>query len=171
VCRESGWTLVELLVVAAFMALASLVAMPYLFRYARRNSVRSAASEIQTTLLAARLRAVQRNTRATVLVVTAAPPGTASHSLQTVAPDPPAPTPTPVPSSSLPISANDVAFITLPPGGKISFDGNGRRAAPGGGAPADIVVEGPVSSSVRNQITIRTTTTGRVEVVTPAVWQ
>ena len=88
------------------------------------------------------MRAVQRNTRATVLVVPAAPPASSAHALQTVAPDPPAPTPTPIPLSSLPISAVDVAFITLPAGGKISFDGNGRRIAPGGGAPADIVVEG-----------------------------
>jgi Tfp pilus assembly protein FimT len=171
VCCESGWSLVELIVVAGILALMTVVATPYILTLARRNSVRSAAAEIQTTLLAARLRAVQRNTRATVVVVPAAPPGTDAHALQTVVPDPPSPTPTPVPLSSLPISAVDVAFITLPAGGKISFDGNGRRVVPGGGASADIVVEGPVSSSVRNQITIRTSTTGRVEVVTPTVWQ
>lgn len=157
--------------VIGILSLVTLAAMPFIFSYARRNAIRGAAAEIQTTLLAARMRAVQRNTRATVLVVPAAPPASSAHALQTVAPDPPAPTPTPIPLSSLPISAVDVAFITLPAGGKISFDGNGRRIAPGGGAPADIVVEGPVSSSVRNQITIRTTLTGRVEVVTPTVWQ
>lgn len=154
----------------ALIALVALAATPWISRLSRRSALGSAVGEIQSTLLAARMRAVQRNAPASVLVVTAAPSASA-HSLQTIEPDPPAPTPTPIPSRSLAISSDAVTFISLPAAGKVTFDGNGRRIFPAGGAPADIVVEGPTSSAVRNQVTIRTTLTGRVEVVTPAVWQ
>jgi hypothetical protein len=116
------------------------------------------------------MRAVRLNAPASVLVVTAAATSSA-HLLQTIEPDPPAPTPTPNPARTLAISTAALTFLTLPAAQKITFDGNGRRISPAGGVPADIVVEGPTGAGDRNQITIRTSLTGRVEVVTPAVWQ
>jgi type IV fimbrial biogenesis protein FimT len=171
-CRrvDDGFSLVELLVVVAIVALCALIATPWLARMSRRSQVGGAASEIQSTLLAARMRAVRLNAPASVLIVTAGP-SLAAHSIQTIEPDPPAPTPTPMPARLLTISSEAITFISLPAAGKVTFDGNGRRIFPAGGAPADIVVQGPTASAVRNQVTIRTTLTGRVEVVTPTVWQ
>jgi prepilin-type N-terminal cleavage/methylation domain-containing protein len=167
---NGGFTLAELLVVMAIMGLVALVGVPWWQRLSRRNQFRSAAGEIQTTLLAARMKAVRRNANASVLVVTAAATD-AEHRLATVEPDPPAPTPTPIPSSSLAISTAALSFVTLPAGNKITFDGNGRRVAPPPALSADIVIQGPTGGSVMNTITIHTTVAGRVEVVTPTVWQ
>jgi prepilin-type N-terminal cleavage/methylation domain-containing protein len=165
-----GFTAVELIVVLAIVGIVAAVAIPALGRTLRRSQFRSAAREIQTSLLAARMRAVRRNLPASVLVV----PATASapsHVLQTIEADTPAPTPTPQPAGQLAISSGSLVFLTLPASNKITFDGNGRRVAPAGAAAADIVVEGPTGAGDRNQITIRTSLTGHVEVVTPAVWQ
>ena len=159
-----------MLIVLAIVALVTAVASPWIAKLSRRNQFRSAASEIQTTLLAARMRAVRLNGRASMVVVPAATTES-MHQLQTIELDPPSPTPTPNPARSLPISTGALAFLTLPINNKITFDGNGRRVAPAGGTPSDIVVEGPTGAGDRNQITIRTSLTGRVEVVTPVVWQ
>jgi prepilin-type N-terminal cleavage/methylation domain-containing protein len=166
----AGFTLVEMLVVLAIVGLVAAVATPWLRQVSRRSALSSAASQIQTTLLAARMRAVRRNLPASVLVVTS-PPGGAIHELQTIEADPPSPTPTPLPAARLSISNDSLTFLTLPAANKITFDGGGRRVAPAGNAPTDIVIEGPTGSPTRNQVTIRTAVTGKVEVVTPAVWQ
>ncbi|MCA1580586.1 MAG: GspH/FimT family pseudopilin [Acidobacteria bacterium] len=165
-----GFTAVELVVVLAIVGIVAAVAIPALSRTLRRSQFRSAAREIQTSLLAARMRAVRRNLPASVLVVPASA-SAPSHVLQTIEADTPAPTPTPQPSAQHAISSGSLVFLTLPASNKITFDGNGRRIAPAGAAAADIVVEGPTGAGDRNQITIRTSPTGRVEVVTPAVWQ
>ncbi len=165
-----GFTLVELLAVLAILALVALVGLPWLVRFAQRSQFRSAAFEIQTTLLAARMRAVKRNLPSSVLILPAVP-SAVSHVLNTIEADPPAPTPTPNPVTRLEISAAALRFLSLPTGGKITFDGNGRRIVPPAPTPGSIVVEGPVGSGAMNQITIRTSVTGRVEVITPAVWQ
>ncbi len=165
-----GFTAVELVVVLGIVGLVAAIAIPALNRTMRRSRFRSAAGEIQTSLLAARMRAVKRNLPASVVVVTASA-SAPSHVLQTIEADTPAPTPTPQPAARQAISAQSLMFLTLPAANKITFDGNGRRTAPAGSAAADIIVEGPTGAGDRNQITIRTSRTGRVEVVTPAVWQ
>lgn len=167
---SSGFTLLELLIVLAIVALVVGVSAPWIQKIARRNKFRSAASEIQSTLLATRMRAVRLNGTASMVVHPAAPTES-MHLLQTVELDPPSPTPTPNPTRTLPLSTDALAFLTLPVNSKVSFDGNGRRVAPAGALSSDIVVEGPTGAGDRNQITIRTSMTGRVEVITPAVWQ
>jgi prepilin-type N-terminal cleavage/methylation domain-containing protein len=167
---RAGFSLAEMLAVVAIVAILAVASAPWLSRVSRRRMLGNAASEIQTTLLATRMRAVRLNAPASLVVVTAGPTSS-SHNLQTIEPDPPPPTPTPIPARSFSISSDAVTFIALPASNKVTFDGNGRRIFPAGGASADIVVEGPTSSAVRNQVTIRTSLTGRVEVVTPTVWQ
>ncbi len=166
----AGFTLVELLVVLAMFSLVALVGIPWLVKFGQRNQFRSAAFQIQTTLLAARMRAVKRNLPASVLIVTALP-SVASHVLNTTEAEPPAPTPTPNPVARLEIPARALRFLSLPTGGKITFDGNGRRIVPPAPTPGSIVIEGPVGAGVTNQITIQTSLTGRVQVITPVVWQ
>ncbi len=162
--------MVELLVVVAIAGLVAAATIPWLMKLARRNQFRSAAMEIQSTLLAARMRAVKRNRPSSVLI-TAALSSQSAHVLDTIEADPPAPTPTPNPVTKFQISASDLRFVTLPAGNKVTFDGNGIRIGPPAPTPAAIVVEGPVGPGPTNQITIRTSLTGRVEVITPAVWQ
>ncbi|HYX22089.1 MAG TPA: prepilin-type N-terminal cleavage/methylation domain-containing protein, partial [Thermoanaerobaculia bacterium] len=59
--RSEGFTLVELLIVVALVAIAALVGMPWLVKIGQRSQLKSAASEVQTTLMAARIKAVKRN--------------------------------------------------------------------------------------------------------------
>ena len=121
-----GFTLLESLVVLFILALMLAIGMPWWQTISRRNQMRSAASEIQTTLLAVRMKAVRRNSPASVLITTALPTES-QHRLETIEPDPPAPTPTPLPSQTLDLSTKTLAFVALPAGNKITFDGNGRR--------------------------------------------
>jgi prepilin-type N-terminal cleavage/methylation domain-containing protein len=167
---DRGFTLLESLVVLFILALMLAIGMPWWQKISRRNQMRSAASEIQTTLLAVRMKAVRRNSPSSVLITTALPTES-QHRLETIDPDPPAPTPTPLPSQTLDLSTNTLAFLGLPAGNKITFDGNGRRIAPPSALPADIVIQGPPNGSAVNQVTIRTTVSGKIEVVTPTVWQ
>jgi prepilin-type N-terminal cleavage/methylation domain-containing protein len=165
----TGFTLMETLVVVAIIGLATVVAIPYLARTSRRQRLVGAAHEIQQSLLAARMRAVRANQN-TSLLITAAAPGEVVHELDTIAPDnPPAPPPPPVGKAY--ISASALAFVTLPVNNKVTFGGDGRVIAPPAPTPGVITVQGPVGSPVLNQVTIRVNSTGRIEVVTPAVWQ
>lgn len=164
-----GFTLLETLIVIAIIGLATVVAIPYFASVSRRQRLVSAAHEIQQSLLAARMRAVRANQN-TSLLITAAAPGGAVHELDTIAPDnPPAPLPPPVVKSYLP--ANALEFVTLPANNKVTFGGDGRVIAPPAPTPGVIVVQGPVGSPILNQVTIRANSTGRIQVVTPAVWK
>ena len=167
---QAGFTILETLIVIALIGILTAVSIPFLQKISRRNQIRSAASEIQTTLLAARMRAVRRNLPASVLVTTATAAQN-THLLDTIEADPPAPTPTPLPASKLNLPKASLAFLTLPAGGKITFDGNGRVIAPPPPASTDILIEGPVAAGDKNQIRIRTTASGKIEVITPVVWQ
>jgi type II secretory pathway pseudopilin PulG len=164
-----GFTLMETVVVVAIIGLATVVAIPYFAKTSRRQRLVGAAHEIQQSLLAARMRAVRANQNASLLITPAAA-GEAVHELDTIAPDiPPGPPPPPVNKSYLPASA--LEFVALPLNNKVTFGGDGRVIAPPPPAPGIITVQGPVGSPVLNQVTIRANSTGRIEVVTPAVWQ
>ena len=86
--RNRGYSLAELLVVMAIMAALSLVAIPWFLKISQRNALKSAAREVQTTLLAARMKAVRRNQPVSV-AITPGPP----VQLVVLEPQPPAPTP------------------------------------------------------------------------------
>lgn len=166
--REKGFTLIEALVVMVIIALVAAVTIPSFVRLARRQKVVAAAHEIQQTLLAARMRAIRANQPASLVIVPAS--GSASHELDLVSPDPfPLPTPTPVSKTFLP--ANSISFVTLPLNNKVTFGGDGRVLSLPAPTPAVITVQGPVGAAVMNQVTIQANSSGRVQVVTPTVWQ
>ncbi|MFN2386622.1 MAG: GspH/FimT family pseudopilin [Thermoanaerobaculia bacterium] len=165
---SEGFTFVEMLIVLSLVALMSLIAVPWFVKIAQRNQMKSAAREIQTSLLAARMRAVKRNSNTSFLITTAPPTGD-RHVLDIIEMDPPAPTPTPVPVQKFEMPNRNVQFVALPAGNKITFAGDGRMITPG--AATDVVFRGVSGATSLNQITIRTHMNGRVEVITPVAWQ
>lgn len=164
-----GFSTIELLVVAVLLVLAAAVTIPFYGRLRRRTELRSAAMEIGTTLVAARMKAVRYNS--TVRVV--ANPQSSSEPGPSISAETLTPIPTPFPSSisKVVISGSAMRFVSTPAGGSIDFDGNGRRVAPPGTTPGRIVIEGPTGSPLKNQITIDVTTGGRVQIVTPTAWK
>ncbi len=165
VSTPHGFTFVELLIVIALIALMSLIAVPWFVKIAQRNQLKSAAREIQTSLLAARMLAVKRNTNASMVLTTVGD----SHVLDVIEVDPPPGTPTPAPAEKSHIANRNVAFVTTPAGGKMTFAGDGRLVTPG--ATSDLVFRGVSGATALNQITIRAHRNGRVEVITPVSWQ
>ncbi|HSE62110.1 MAG TPA: GspH/FimT family pseudopilin [Thermoanaerobaculia bacterium] len=162
--RESrGYTLIELLIVVAIVALMAFVAAPWFSRISQRNQLRSAAREIQTTLLAARMTAVRNNAPASVRILPA-PPEAAHHSVQTWLEGA-----TPRQIAGLEIPKN-VRFVSLPPGDRVVFTADGRRT-PAGVLHQDIVIEGPVGSALANQITVQAWENGRIGFVPPVSWK
>lgn len=169
---DRGFSLVELLVVLALLAMSALIATPWFVKIMQRSQLRSDAYEIQAALMAARMSAVKRNTSATVSF-TVATAGQDAHEIDTVfgtMPDPPPPTPTPIPvSPKFFISVNHLSFVQTPTGGVITFQGDGTLQAPPFPTPGVVIVAGPPPNNL-NQITIQTDPSGRVRVITPAVW-
>ena len=164
-----GFSSIELLVVCVILVLVAAVSIPFYGRIRRRTELRSAAMEIGTTLVAARMKAVRYNS--TVRVV-ASPQtlrrGRADDQRRDAHADPDS-------LSELNLQGRHpgqgYAVRETPSGGSIDFDGNGRRVAPPATTPGRIVIEGPVGSGLKNQITIDVSTGGRVQIVTPTAWK
>jgi prepilin-type N-terminal cleavage/methylation domain-containing protein len=173
-----GFSLIELLIVIVILGLLAAVSVPWFGKLRRRAELRSAAMEIGTTLVAARMKAVKSNIKESV-VITAASGSESSHVIDTIAPTPPPVTPAPpTPAfaaantlATLRLSSRAIRFVETPGGGSITFDGSGRMVTPPAPTPGRIVIEGPVGIGPTNQITIETTVGGRVRIVTPVVWQ
>jgi prepilin-type N-terminal cleavage/methylation domain-containing protein len=165
-----GFSLVELMVVVAIMGILSLAAIPWFTKIGRRNDLKSAAFEVETTLLAARMKAVRRNQPVSVTINTSSP----SVELLTIEPQPPAPTPTAPPSRmSLPAHVAVLYATPAAPSGTLTFNGDGRvgptTPSPTPGA-FEYVLRGPVGAPTPNQITIQAWPNGRIVVVTPTAW-
>jgi prepilin-type N-terminal cleavage/methylation domain-containing protein len=168
--KDRGFSLVELMVVMAILAALSLIAVPWFVKISQRQELKSAAFEIQTTLLAARMKAVKLNQPVTVVINSTAP-----VQLETLEPPPPAPTPTKVPPlMSLPAKAATLAATPRVAGGVIVFSGDGRINMAPTPAPTPgnwfYVLQGPVGAPTPNQITIQAWPNGRVAIVTPTNW-
>lgn len=168
--EDRGFSLVEVMIVLAIMGVLALIAVPWFVKIAQRQQLKSAAFEIQTTLLAARMKAVKLNQPVTVAINSTAP-----VQLETLEPPPPAPTPTKVPPlMSLPVKAAVLAATPKVAGGVITFSGDGRiNMAPTPAAtPGNwfYVLSGPVGAPTPNQITIQAWPNGRVAIVTPTSW-
>lgn len=161
VYRSPGYSLIELLVVMVIIAMMALVATPWFLRITQRNKLKSAANEIHSTLLAARMIAVKRNQPVSV-VVTAATAADSMHLVEIIEPAPAAP------PRRLQIEGKTLTFVALPAANTVTFVGDGRMTAPPG--PAQIVVSGPVGVASPNQITVQTENNGRVRVITPVAW-
>jgi prepilin-type N-terminal cleavage/methylation domain-containing protein len=169
VSRSRGFSLIELLLVMAIIASVALVGIPWFVKIGQRNALKSAAREVQSTLLAARVRAVNRNRPVSVVITSLGPP----VEFQTIEPNPPAPTPTHVPVNlSLPAKAARLYQTPNVAGGTVAFGGDGRLASP----PTfptpglEYVLEGPVGATTPNRITIKTDSSGRIAIVTPVNW-
>ncbi len=162
-----GFSLMELMVVLALVAAMALVATPWFIKIYQRNQVKSAAREIQTTLLAARMKAVRRNQQVSVVISSASPP----LEFLTLEPAPPAPTPTPVPPVLL-LPGQAVEFVSTPnsAGGTITFGGDGRLVNFTAPTPAVFQIQGPVGKVMPTPLAIRVHSGGRVEVVLPKEW-
>ena len=158
--------MIELLVVIVVIGIMAAVAVPFWGKVRRRTELRSAAMEIGTTLIAARMKAVRQNLATSIVLTSTAD----SLGIDTTVPAPP-PTPVADPLAHLSLSPGALRFVVTPVGGKITFDGSGRRVVPLDPTPAAIVIEGPTGGGPVNQITIDTNTAGRVKIVTPTVWQ
>jgi prepilin-type N-terminal cleavage/methylation domain-containing protein len=169
-----GFSFIELLLVIVILGLLAAVSIPWFGKLRRRAELRSAAMEIGTTLVAARMKAVKANVNTSVRI-NASSTVDGAHEIDTSEPTPPpvTPVPTPAPSSMVPLllSARSIRFVETPGGGSITFDGSGRMVTPPAPTPGRIVIEGPVGIGPTNQILIETTVGGRVRIVTPVVWQ
>lgn len=161
--RRSGFSLLEVLIVIAIIAMVSLVAVPWFSRIAQRNKLRSAAREVHSTLLAARMTAARSGLPASVRI-TPAVSGNDHHSVETWLEASP-----PRRLGELRLTAR-VRFLSLPPGSDVVYTADGRREPPGT-VREDIVLEGPVGSAVANQIRIEAYENGRVAFVPPTEWR
>ncbi len=152
------------------MAALALVAIPWFTKISQRNALKSAARELQTTLLAARMKAVKLNQPVSVVIASTTPP----LDFQTIEPQPPAPTPTRAPAE-LQLPATSAILYATPwaGGGTITFGGDGRLAMP---APTPTpgayfyTLEGPVGARTPNRIDVQAWPNGRIVVVTPVNW-
>jgi hypothetical protein len=163
-----------MLVALLILVILVLVSIPRFNKIRRRAEIRSAAMEISTTLVAARMRAVKQNVNATVFITPAASLA-GFNSIRTVEATPVAtpafvPTPSANSLSNLLISGKTLRFVDSPDGG-ITFNGAGRRIAPVSPIPGTITIEGPTGGGPVNQIKIDTNTAGKVKIVTPVDWQ
>ncbi len=152
------------------MAAISLVAIPWFVKIGQRNQLKSAARELQTTLLAARIKAVKRNQPVSVVINAVGPP----VELLTIEPPPPAPTPTLVPGRlELPARAAVLYATPRAGSGTVTFGGDGRLAMPPPSPTPgayEYVLRGPVGARTPNQISVQAWPNGRIVVVTPTNW-
>ena len=65
---ETGFTLIEMLIVVAIMGIAGLIALPNYLVWQSRSELRQAVTEVQNQLLLARMAALSRNTPVTVAI-------------------------------------------------------------------------------------------------------
>jgi len=167
---DRGFTLVEMLVVLAIIAALALVAIPWFYKISQRQALKSAAFEVETTLLAARMKAVRRNQPVSVAINSTAP-----VQLLTIEPQPPAPTPTAAPAMlSLPVNAAILYSTPNAASGIVTFGGDGRISIAPTPNPTpgawEYVLQGPVGVATPNQIKVQAWPNGRIAVVTPTNW-
>ncbi len=61
--KDKGFTLVEMMVVIAIMAIVSAIAVPNFYSYAAGMKLRSASRDLYSTLQSTRMKAIRQNTR------------------------------------------------------------------------------------------------------------
>ena len=165
--RERGFSIIELLIVLAIMAVIVLAATPWFIKISQRNEVRSAASEFAITLAAARMRAVKRNLPARVVVTRNT--GVGFHLVETFENT----QPTPLKVGEVRISARVDFPPTIPApytteyrtnAVNVTFGPDGRCMD----SPAPtFTIQGPVGAGTINNLPIQVSANGKIEVLKP----
>ncbi len=159
--RESGYSMIELLVVMAILAMMALVVGPWFFKISQRNIVKSAAREVATSLAAARMRAVKRNLPAQVIITPAsgAQPSAVIETFEMIQPTP------------LKVGEAHISNVEFPPSGTYYPQPTGMliRFGPDGRATtaATFTLRGPVGAGVPNDLPVSTSANGRIAVLGP----
>ena len=66
--RESGFTLIEVMIIVAIIGIASALAIPNYLVWHSRSELRQGITEVQNQLLLARMAALSRNAPVTVAI-------------------------------------------------------------------------------------------------------
>jgi len=152
--RARGFTIIELLVVVMVVAVLATIALPNLSGVIVRTRLKTAASDLHTSLVFARSEAIKRNCR--INVVAAAGNWSQGWSVKTdlTCPQPPPNPPAEIvltkqdPYQSLTINTTNAAYLAaaVP---SVTFSGTGRETGSGGAGVAFVIISSPLDLTIR----------------------